>query len=402
MKTPTSSPIPDQTSATESHQTQQRLERAKSELVMFAEITNAMQRSLDMYELFYIILTAITAHEGLRFNRAMLFLVDEEQRMLEGVMGIGPKSGVEAHKIWSQIESDQLGLDDLIDVYQAGDQALEGSPLNQQVQRMQIPLREESGIVALTALQGRPIELASRDSRDRVRDTYLDVLAVDECVTVPLKSRDRVLGIILADNPFTHHPIDRDDVRLLTMFANQAGLAIENSRLYEAQVELANRDSLTRLWNHGYFQHSLGLIMEQAADSEESIALILLDLDDFKLYNDRWGHPTGDRALREIASLLHDMSRHKDIVARYGGEEFVIVLQGTSKEKAAEVANRQLERLAQHEFKTPENTPTGHLTASAGIAVAPIDAHTKDDLIQKADEALYRAKTAGKSQVALA
>ena len=113
---------------------------------------------------------------------------------------------------------------------------------------------------------------------------------------------------------------------MITMFANQAGLAIENSHLYETTKFQAHTDSLTRLWNHGYFQNSLTEAIKEARVRKSTVTLAMIDLDNFKIYNDILGHQKGDAALREVASILKKSTRSQNLVCRYGGEEFAVVM----------------------------------------------------------------------------
>ena len=135
-----------------------------------------------------------------------------------------------------------------------------------------------------------------------------DTLNTEFFVTVPLKAKDKVVGAILVDNAFNKKPITKSDVKMLTMFANHAGLAIENSRLYEETVYLSNTDWLTKLWNYGRFQSHLSLEVERAKVTDTAVSLVMVDVDNFKNYNDTFGHIKGDAALRDIAGILQAKS----------------------------------------------------------------------------------------------
>ena len=231
------------------------LTKTKQQLEILYEISNAMRTTLKLDEILYIILTAVTAHAGLGFNRAMLFLLNPQTQQLEGAMGIGPGSGEEAQAIWRALDPARTTLDDLIAAYRNFTQHT--SELNRMVRRLRIPLDERAGILALTALEGMPFDILTREARAQLREPLLEQLELDRFVAVPLKARDRVVGVLVADNRFTGKPITKDEVRLLMMCATQAGLAIENSRLYERTLRAAKTDSLTELWNHGTFQQLL-------------------------------------------------------------------------------------------------------------------------------------------------
>ncbi|MFH0772307.1 MAG: sensor domain-containing diguanylate cyclase [Candidatus Omnitrophota bacterium] len=377
---------------------QDMLNRIRAELSIFYEIGNAMRSTLNLDEILFIILTGVTSHEGLGFNRAMLFLVNEIDNTLEGKMGIGPYSNEEALRIWASIEMQQMNLDDLIYAYR---HYKKGShELDKIVRSIKIPLREDSGVLALTALEGMNFEVTSESARKKIaNDAAMQRLKTEYFVTVPLKSKDKVIGIILADNIFTGKPIIKDDVRTLAMFANHAGLAIENSKLYEQTVYQANTDSLTRIWNHGYFQFILTEELKKACENKMPLSLIMLDLDNFKNYNDTLGHQMGDQLLRDVARILKNICDGKGEAARYGGEEFVVMLPAVSKNEAYEIAETLRKTVEEYTFKRQEVQPNKNMTISGGLAAYPQDALDKENLIYLADMALYEAKRTGKNKI---
>src|SRR3989338_275710 len=295
----------------------QEHDRLEWEFSLLYEVSNAMRTTLKLDQIFYIILTALTSHEGMGFNRAMLFLVNEKELVLEGVMGIGPHTADEAGKIWHAISQRTMTLDDFIASYDTFKKDPE-SKLNSIVKGIKIPLREDMGILALTILEGMPFEVTTEEAKSLVDSDIQRMLNTDFFVTVPLKAKDKVLGALLVDNAFNKKPITKSDVRMLTMFANHAGLAVENSRLYEETVYLSNIDWLTKLWNFGRFQELLSQELEKARFADTSLSLVMCDVDNFKNYNDTLGHLVGDTALREIAEILQGKSRKFDWVARYG------------------------------------------------------------------------------------
>ncbi len=379
----------------------QELERMEWEFSMLYEVSNAMRTTLKLDQIFYIILTALTAHEGLGFNRAMLFLVNEKENALEGVMGIGPHSAEEAGKIWQSLSQREMTLDDFVAAYDSFKNDPE-SKLNSIVKGMKLPLREDMGVLALTILEGMPFEITTEEAKKKVDPEILRMLNTNFFVTVPLKAKDRVLGAILVDNVFNKKPITKSDVRMLTMFANHGGLAIENSRMYEEIVYLSNTDWLTKLWNYGKFQQLLSFEIEKAKIRGLSTSLVMIDVDNFKNYNDTHGHLKGDEALRNIAAILHNKSRKCDIVARYGGEEFVIIMPDTSKDNAKLFAERLRSEVEKFYAEDAHISSDKRLTVSGGIATYPEDASKKEELISMADAALYQAKKTGKNRICLA
>jgi len=374
------------------------IKKTRNELAILYEISNAMRTTLKLDEILYIILTGVTAHIGLGFNRAVLFLVNEKDKLLEGKMAIGPETGEEANRIWKQIEKEEMGLDDLISVFKFSNSAVE-SEFNKSVRRVKIPLQSSNpDPLAMGVQEGMPLHL-TKDNIDKYKDNPLiQLLNTHELALVPLKAKDKVNGLIVADNFVTKEPITKDDIMILTMLGNQAGLAIQNSRLYESAVTRAHSDSLTELWNHGYFQYLLQDEMEKSRAMNSKLSLLMLDLDDFKALNDLFGHQAGDKVLKELAQFLKNRSRKMDYVCRYGGEEFTVILPQTDRDEAFTIAEHLRLEIEKHPFIqriSPENEKK--LTVSIGIASFPANGTTTSDIIAASDRALYQAKRKGKN-----
>lgn len=375
------------------------LERTKTELDILYEISNAMRTTLKLDEILYIILTGVTAHIGLGFNRAILFLINEQDNLIEGKMAIGPESGEDANQIWRQVEQEKMDLDDLINAYKASQNVVDSS-FNQQVKNLKVPLRENSGgLLAISVLDGMPLHLTRETIQNYANDPVIQLLKTEELVVVPLKAKDKVNGLILADNFITKKTIAKEDIRMLIMLSNQAGLAVENSQLYERAIIRGHTDSLTEIWNHGYFQYLLQSELERTKAIKGSLSLIMADIDDFKVYNDSFGHQAGDRILKELASLLKGQSRKMDFVCRYGGEEFAIILPQTDKKEALLIAERLRQSVIKHTFLHEEILPSKKLTVSLGIACFPEHGNSSSELIAASDKMLYQAKHKGKNNI---
>ena len=170
----------------------------------------------------------------------------------------------------------------------------------------------------------------------------------------------------------------------------------------ELMKELSLKDGVTRAFNHRYFQERAALELGRAKRYGRALSLALVDIDHFKRFNDTHGHQTGDVILRRLVDALHAQVRNVDIVCRYGGEEFVVIMPETTSGKALEVVNRIRENLARTTFKVEGIEEDLRITISAGIASFPGDAQTKDELIAKADKALYSAKKMGRNLVCIA
>lgn len=378
------------------------LERTKMELGILYEISNAMRSTLKLDEILYIILTGVTAHIGLGFNRAVLFLVNDKDLFIEGKMAIGPDTGEEAGRIWTQIEHEKMDLEELISAFQSSKQVGQ-SGFKREAQNMRIPLRDkDKSLLALVALEGMPLHLTRETMQSYKQDHIVQLFKSEEMALIPLKAKDKVIGIVVADNFITKDPITKNDIRMLTLLANQAGLAIEDSQLYEKTVLRAHTDSLTELWNHGYFQYLLQSELEKAKATQKPLTLVTLDIDDFKVYNDTLGHQAGDQILRDLANLLKDRSRKMDHVCRYGGEEFMMIMPQAEKKEAFQIAERLRETIKISPFSHEEILPSKHLTVSIGLATFPENASTPSELIAAADKALYEAKHKGKNSTCCA
>ncbi len=377
-----------------------QLARAKQELSTFFEISNAMHKTLELEEILFIILTGVTSHSGLGFNRAMLLLIDQQDAFLEGTIGIGPDSGEEAKRIWALIDDQKMNLDDLVNSYTHSIISLSHSKFFNDVRSLKIPINgSDGGILGKVFKEAQPAHIKKKDAASYGNDPLINIFVSEEFVIVPLKAKDKCIGLIVADNLFTRRAITQDDIRVLTMFANQAGFAIENSRLYEHTRMRSHKDALTDLWNHGYFQFMLERRLRQAKDHMTYLSLILIDIDNFKNYNDTWGHQKGDAILVSISKILLDSCRKIDCVCRYGGEEFAVVLPDTSKDDAFAVAEHIRSSIAEYNFINDTLRPSQKITVSLGMATFPLDANEKSELIRLADEALYKAKTNGKNRI---
>ncbi len=382
----------------ELQQIKHELERTKSELTILYEISNAMRTTLKLDEILYIILTGVTAHIGLGFNRALLFLINEKDNIIEGQMAIGPETGEEANRVWKYVEQEKMDMEDLINSYKVSHH-IKQSTFNKHVQELKIYLRDQKdNLLSLVVLEGMPLHITKETVQSYAQDPIIKMLKTDELVIVPLKAKDKVNGIILADNFITKKPINKDELRMLIMLSNQAGLAIENSQLYEKTLIRAHLDSLTELWNHGYFQYLLGVELERAKATETPLSVMMLDIDDFKIYNDNLGHQAGDRILKDMAGLLKNHSRKMDHVCRYGGEEFAIILPYTDRKEAYAIAERLRENIVKFQFLHQEILPNKMLTASLGLATFPDNGATTAELLSYADKTLYEAKEKGKNQ----
>ena len=220
-------------------------------------------------------------------------------------------------------------------------------------------------------------------------------------LAVPLIVQDRALGCMNL-YMIERHEFAPDEIQLLATFASQAAVSIENARLFETTRQLAITDPLTGLANHRQFYDQLEREFRRAQRYQRPLTLLMLDLDRFKAFNDRHGHLAGDQALRETADVLRQNARSVDILARYGGEEFAIILPETDILRGAAHAERIRSAVASHVFLSQETGLEHRVTVSIGVAALSPVLQKIEALVHDADQALYRAKAAGRNRLELA
>jgi diguanylate cyclase (GGDEF)-like protein len=219
-------------------------------------------------------------------------------------------------------------------------------------------------------------------------------------LAAPLVAEERVLGLLtLVGNP--DRPFGRDDAERVGSLVGQGAVAIENARLHRLIQKQAKTDPLTQLLNRREFEEQLAREVERAQRFGTPVGLVVLDLDDFKLINDRFGHLAGDGVLKAAAGAIRQCTREIDQPARWGGEEFAVILPHTGLDGAARLAERLRQAIAERQIDTPDGRSV-RVTASFGVAALPGSGSTQVELTAAADDAVYRSKRAGKNRVSLA
>lgn len=258
-----------------------------------------------------------------------------------------------------------------------------------------VKIKSGEGVAGTVLKTGNSI-IVNEGHKDPLFKSYDNNLefekTISNLISVPLKIKDRVTGVINGVNKVNSEPFTEEDQRLLEALAQQAAMAVEHARLYE----LAITDGLTKLFIHRYFQARLEEEIVRAKRYHTACSLILFDIDHFKKFNDTYGHQQGDVVLIEVAKLTKQTVRETvDIPARYGGEEFAIILPETDAKGAHLVAERLRKTVEAYDF--PGQEKALKVTISLGVSTFPDHASVKSVLIKKADMALYECKGRGRN-----
>jgi diguanylate cyclase (GGDEF)-like protein len=254
------------------------------------------------------------------------------------------------------------------------------------------------GVVGHAAMEQRPIIVT--DLQKEPREVLVPKpKAAHGFMAVPIVSEGQTIGcvsfIALRPNEYTF-----EQQRLVDRLIRLASVGIQNARLHEKTVELAETDSMTGLLTNRAYQERLESEFRKAQTGRQSLSLLILDVDYFKRINDTYGHPQGDELLRQLGDVLRQHARKADICCRYGGDEFTIVMPETIKAEAAIVAGRIRQAIEETTFTLDGNA--ANVTISIGVAGYPQDVSQKAALVAAADKALYAAKHGGRNNVQIA
>ncbi len=267
------------------------------------------------------------------------------------------------------------------------------------------------GLVGIVAQTGAPIVIGNLEKEKKlsVWETQEYLLHGEgnrlsgSLMAVPMIHKGRVIGVFLFYDQRAGM-FDSDAVALISALAAQTALAIINAELYETTLELATSDPLTNVLNRRAMVKQIEYEIARAQRFNTQLALLLVDVDHFKHYNDRMGHVLGDVALKEIAAALKVNIRKVDTLARFGGEEFCVILPQSDVKAAREVANKLCEAIRALRLRGVEKQELGHLSVSIGITVVSGESELLStdsavtDLIALADHALYEAKRLGRDR----
>ncbi len=246
-------------------------------------------------------------------------------------------------------------------------------------------------LIELFADGFRDIWLTKEEDAPAIKSLGIEENGVETFVALPLLSERKMVGILAVEN------LEKYDLERFVIVAMQFALEIKKVLLYEMVEKLAVTDSLTGLYVRRYLYERLDEELQRSKRYKFEFAFIMVDIDDFKKCNDTYGHMVGDVVIKNIARIIKESVREIDIVGRYGGEEFAIGLPETGIESALHVVRRLRKKVEDNVFKAYDEKLK--LTISVGIAMYPRDASELNDIMDKADQALYEAKKSGKNVV---
>ena len=217
-------------------------------------------------------------------------------------------------------------------------------------------------------------------------------------VCVPLVFQSRIMGILYLDD-YKPRQFDREKLNLLAILASFAAMAIHNATLHKQTKLMTITDALTGLHNHRYFKQYFKKEMARAKRYHKPFSLIMMDVDDFKSFNDSFGHAAGDDLLRILGAVIMETVRGVDVAFRYGGEEFIVLLPETRLEKAILAAERLRQAVQRGTAEKLAGAASHGVTVSIGVASYPENADKMDELFNIVDSLLYMAKRCGKNKV---
>jgi diguanylate cyclase (GGDEF)-like protein/excisionase family DNA binding protein len=255
----------------------------------------------------------------------------------------------------------------------------------------------ETGLATWVVEHNEPVYVADERTDERVNHFRATGVQDGSLMVVPLRGRDGAIGVLTLERLGAGASFTEDEFELVQLFAAQVSIALQNAEVYRAIEVRARSDDLTGLYNHGTFQEWLARWVAEGTP----FSIVMVDLDDFRDVNNRYGHQAGDTVLRRIATALRGAGRDTDLVFRYGGDEFVLLLPNTDSTGAMRVASRVRAAVASIAEGDAGAAPIS-VSASVGVASFPDDGGTAAQVLLAADRACYVAKRTGRDRIATA
>jgi diguanylate cyclase (GGDEF)-like protein len=218
---------------------------------------------------------------------------------------------------------------------------------------------------------------------------------------VPMRSRDRIIGVVEVVNKIGGDQFTQDDYEIFENVVAHLTIALEKAQMYRKMEKASQIDDLTQLYNTRYCNQFLDNFLLERKDTRALISLIFLDIDFFKLVDDNFGHLVGSETLKIVGERMARVLRKNDVIIRYGGDEYIVLLPNTDKKTAAVIAERIRKEISREPFYAFGNKKF-NISVTLGVATYPNDAKGRDELIGKADRAMYDGKLSGRNKVVLA
>jgi diguanylate cyclase (GGDEF)-like protein len=265
-----------------------------------------------------------------------------------------------------------------------------------QIERLKPPvLYDLQGISGYVARTGRAQRLYDVSTDDRYQ---LGLSGARSELAVPMISRGVTIGVLNAESVEVG-AFSEVDEKILSILASAAAMALENARLNKQLEDQSTTDVLTGTYNYRAFMERLAEEQRRARRYDQPLSLIMVDIDNFKVCNDSYGHQAGNLVLKGIARVVRSIVRDTDVVCRYGGDELIVILPQTVPADAAEIGERIRTEVERTVFSEEGLLPSLRVTVSIGISTYPNNGGTADHIVEMVDKALYRAKSSGKNAV---
>ncbi len=335
------------------------------------------ETSID--EMIYITMTAITGGFAGGFNRAILFVEYSDDFKVQ--RAIGPENEIEAHKTYEKFETLETNIESYLSQYKIGMSYF--SNLEKRIKN--IAIKKETLLNNDLFKYAIELNCTIKLPVSRLEEKIVNLLDLrGEIAISPIEINNGRLAFYLCDNRYNGKPITDDQLEILDYYTKESWMMWQN-KIYQSILKKdAQIDPLTNIGNRRSYENYISSIKYL---KNQKIALVMVDLDDFKEVNDSYGHEEGDTLLKKFAQLCVDNLRKKDSIFRYGGDEFVIILEGVKKEEVYSILKRINRKLKQEM----------NVTFSAGVAYG--NSHEIDSLFKIADQNLYRAKAKRKNNI---